>query len=459
MEKYFRNFLIIMFVGILFSGVGKTDAKAEELSIPTINVVTETGEDPTCDFVTPPSGYAGIGIINNDYVVCDVEYIDSKNEKIVDETAKIKVRGNTSATYPKKPFMIKFDKKKGFDFCTDKGTKKWVLLTLGDNLAFYISNTVAKLCGVEWQPQFQYVNLTMNGDYRGTYVMVEAADTMVKNLDIDDTGFMIECDPYAWHENIKFMTNYIGGALAYTFKHPEDEMLTDEVITNTQKYMIGITNTIINSSEDYMDAIDANSFASWFLAKDYQLSIDLWGSNIYYYRKNSESKLQMGPTWDFDNDYKDEDNVWSAVHRSKGLVYSEYLFNRDSFKKIYRNEYEKNRSIYEKIKESAENYIDSYGTSLQESWNKNADRWGTSALNVKTELESLIEKYRKRNEWIDEQTKNWSLDFSGYYEAVEEASSYNPDDYENGNILQELLDIDVYDISVTQEELDKITEN
>ncbi|MCR5201569.1 MAG: CotH kinase family protein [Lachnospiraceae bacterium] len=476
MKKIFRVVMFMLLINIIAMGERSIDAKAlgtmysastatdsavytGPLQIPTINIVTETGEDPTCDYVVAPEGYIGRSVTNNEYIGCNVEYYDSYNEKTVDEAAKIKIRGNTSAASRKKPFMIKFEKKKGFDFCTDKGTKKWLLLAAGNSLKYFVSNTASKLCGIEWQPQFQYVNMTMNGEPRGTYILAEAADTLVKDLNVDDTGLFIENDAYWWNEDVYFKTTYNLEEMAYTFKHPEDEALTETVVNETKDYMQGLYDTLQESNTNYLNIIDGNSFAAWFLAKDFLSNYDECGSNIFYYRKNSESKLQMGPTWDYDWDYEGDVYEWSKVHSMNNLAYAEYLFNRASFRKLYRNQLEKSGNIYEKLKVILEDYVQKYGDSLQESWNKDNEIWGKGLLNVEDNMKSYLDRYKLRMKWIDSQTADWSLYFTVYHKLVEEASGYNLDEYPNGGYVKALLAEDVYDVYYKQEDLDSLVNN
>ena len=115
----------------------------------------------------------------------------------------IKIRGNTSAYDEKKPYKIKLQKKADLLLRGEDNIykdKNWLLIkdeTLNAKMGFKLN----ELLGFEWTPQYRYVNLVINGNYKGVYMLVEAITRNNKcRLCVDDDGYIFEYDAYWWNE-------------------------------------------------------------------------------------------------------------------------------------------------------------------------------------------------------------------------------------------------------------------
>ena len=101
--------------------------------------------------------------------------INNNNKISINQTASIKLSGQTTSTYPKKPYKIKFDKKQEILGLSGK-YKKWVLLAnyldkslIRTLLAFKIS----RIIGLEFTPRCEPVDRIMNGNFRGNYLICD----------------------------------------------------------------------------------------------------------------------------------------------------------------------------------------------------------------------------------------------------------------------------------------------
>lgn len=393
--------------------VPSTDVTAEaetvQKSISTVNITTEDLVDPPCTPLPPPSGMWGNSITDNSYVNCTVEYVDPNMEikTILDSEAKVKIRGNTSALGDKKPYKLKLSKKQAFG--TDTKSKKWVLLNSGTDLTFLFSNFTSEYCGMEWQPSFEYVNVNVNGDYKGCYILCEAVEQMVKDLDIEDNGFIIENDAYWWKADESFTFDGLNEHMAFTFKEPEAEDFTDEQKSAIADKMSAAAAKIMDSSDyEYQSDIDLTSAVSWYLAKDYQANSDAAGSNMYWYAESLDAPLKLGPVWDFDCDYNtDYTNRWSNIHY-RDINFGSYLFEKDSFRRAYREQFEKTLDLRTALPEYVNDFYNTYGKSLQESWEKDAERWNTTAETVSVVKNHLLSWYEKRQKYMNSVTADWN---------------------------------------------------
>ncbi len=292
------------------------------MNIPLVDISTINGEEPTCDIVSPPEGAFGSGIANATKVEGSMKII--KNGEVIYDSGEyvkkesgltIKIRGNTSGKKPKKPYKIKLQKKADLLNRDDKKykDKDWVLLRTGASLNTNIGFWASELIGQEWTPAHEFVNVFLNGTYRGLYILCEQI-TVNKDcrINIDETtGYVVECDAYWWNEDIYFPSPLTNPALKFTYKYPDPEDITDEwheaissdVLSNEQKIVDGT----------YDEAYDSESFAKWLLAWEILGNDDYAGANMYVVKKDADSKICMGPMWDFDQALKLSDN-WIGIH-------------------------------------------------------------------------------------------------------------------------------------------------
>lgn len=180
-----KNFLIPVVISILMASMSASDSVASSMyalsakasaekedffnlydslsnmSIPLLDIITENEEEPTCEIVSAPEGAWGIGILNATKVPASMKII--KNGDVLYESGEyekkqsgltIKIRGNTSANKPKKPYKLKLQKKADLLFRGDKKyeDKDWVLLRTGNCLNTAIGFWASELIDQEWTP-------------------------------------------------------------------------------------------------------------------------------------------------------------------------------------------------------------------------------------------------------------------------------------------------------------------
>lgn len=317
--------------------------------LPVLYIETEGGEEPTCDIVYAPPGCWGSTITNTNKVHSRMQLFKRINgiDSVVYDTGyfvkdstglTIRVRGNTSAKEEKKPYKLKLQKK--FDLLLRGNDsiykdKEWVLLHdeyLLNSTGFRVSNIV----GMQWVPAFCYVNVIINDNYKGVYMLTESVKRNPKcRLDMDkDCGLLYECDIYWWNEPVHVVSHDYAPGYNYTFKYPDEDDITEEQLTYAQS-LVNRYEASINDGT-YPDLIDTRSFAAWCMIHDLMGTVDGGGCNRYYlkYDTTDASKITMPMAWDFDMSARSP-SAWSRCH----LVYMDKLFN--STNREFVNEYER----------------------------------------------------------------------------------------------------------------------
>ncbi|MDE5651453.1 MAG: CotH kinase family protein, partial [Ureaplasma sp.] len=141
-------------------------------------------------------------------------------------SGKIKVRGNSTSDYPKKPYRIKLDKKASMlNLNHNNKFKDWVLLAdwrdpsmLRNATGLYLGQFLYKDFGL-YSSDFRYVEVYINNTYQGMYLLCEQNEVSTNRVNIDkpilnssntDIGYLLEMDAYADSEEplFRFDLNY-----------------------------------------------------------------------------------------------------------------------------------------------------------------------------------------------------------------------------------------------------------
>ncbi len=100
---------------------------------------------------------------------------------------QIKCRGNSTFAYPKKPYQIKLNN--SFDLYGMGKAKTWILLAnYEDNslLRNKIAFAMAQAAGLPYTSKSQAVDLYINNNYRGSYLLCEKVEIRDTRVDITD---------------------------------------------------------------------------------------------------------------------------------------------------------------------------------------------------------------------------------------------------------------------------------
>lgn len=354
-----------------------TEERLLETGLILLNIQTKDSELPTCEYVSAPGGGSiGRGITNNNKVEGRLvlkqrdQILYDSGEYIEDESGMtIRVRGNSSAYSDKKPYKIQLQKKADLLFRGEQyKDKSWVLIkdceamTIKDEMSLrpFIGMKAAELVGMEYVPQGRYVNVIINDDYKGIYFLSENVKRNEKcrvNINKDE-GFLIEYDPYWWNELTYFDTGFTSAAFKFTFKYPDNEILTDIIIANVRNTMLQAEESLENNS--YSSFLDVESFVNWMLFHDMLGTGDGGGVNKYLYKKddNPSTMIKMGPLWDFDGILQLTES-WPYVHgNDANNFYYRRLFKSSSFVEAYCERWEGIcNSFYANLSQIIDEYI------------------------------------------------------------------------------------------------------
>ena len=217
---------------------------------------------------------------------------------------EVKGRGNTSwVLYDKKGYQIKFSKKTSV-LGMDKA-KKWVLLANSSDPSMVKNKTsfnLSQKMGAAYTPDSQFVDLWIEGDYRGTYEVTDKVEIGSSRVDIDDaTGVVSEMDNTFYASETSGTDRW---GRHFTLKDPDIED-SDAVAGNFQAFLVEVNQleSALDSHADW-DTItglaDVNSIATYYLVNEFTANDESTNTSQYWSWNGGNDTLHMGPSWDFD---------------------------------------------------------------------------------------------------------------------------------------------------------------
>lgn len=381
------------------------------LGLPVFNIETVDHEEPTCDYVACPAGSMGAGIRNTTKVPgkLDIYFTDSitpdySSGEYQQDVSGItfRIRGNTSAYTEKKPYKIKLQKKANLMLRGDNATykdKDWVLLK-DPNLLTLIGCRIGELMGLQWSPRCRYVNVMVNGDYRGMYLLMESVKrNKDARLNVGSDGYVFELDPYWWNEDGQYVNSKFTPSYNYTFKYPDWEDM-DEAQTD---YIQNVITTYENSvgQATYTKYIDVESFAAWLLGHDLFGTYDSGGSNMYFtkYDSSDTTLIRMANMWDFDSAEMLRD-AWSNLHIHRFPQFFESQ-NKEFARKYVKKWNEIKGTFFTDILDFVDDFAASdEGKAFDNSIKYDNERWDYTNQGLAHEVEQTHNWFDRRKVWL-----------------------------------------------------------
>lgn len=270
-------------------------------------------------------------------------------EVTVDTTlASIKGRGNSTWSLDKKPYNIKFDKKTNL-FGLGKA-KKFSLLASRYDPSFLRNTFIFDLSdemGLYYSSKSKPVDLYINGEYLGNYLVCESVEVGSSRVDITDLedlneeanpGTDIEKAPLAGDRNgssagsikyvdfqgnpedisggylleFDFLNRYepeISGFVTkvgqpVVLKSPEyaSKAQVEYISSFWQEFEDALySETGTNSlGKHYTDYIDLDSFAKMYIIEELSMDVDAGLSSCYFFKDAKSDRIYASPVWDFD---------------------------------------------------------------------------------------------------------------------------------------------------------------
>ncbi len=343
-------------------------------------------------------GDAGINS-TEDYTDVTFDLVNTDQE-LHGLTGGIRLRGNSTAGYDKKPYRIKFDQKQSL-FGLHKA-KGWVLLAdyldpscMHNYTAFYLG---AASDALDFTPTIHHVNLYLNGEYMGLYTLCEQVQenegrmdleqTITPDMtDLDDFNFYVCMDEYAPDEPgaVRGETYFYVASCGryFSLKYPQKaDFCSDEQFYSFFSQLEKHYNKVLDAFRDgntkkIEHYVDTDSLIDHLIIDQIMGERDHVWKSFYTYQIAGE-KLAFGPIWDYDYSlyvpWTDAPNEY--YHVDGKIEYSNEFFRGVARSdRLYRKLCERYQSYYAGVLDDCIDHVESYHDTIDQSLALNDTRW------------------------------------------------------------------------------------
>jgi hypothetical protein len=371
-----------------------------------------------------------------------VEGFDNVGAADAPQPLEIRGRGNyTWTNFDKKSYRLKLDKKTAL--LGMKRNKHWALIANADDYLGFLRNTVgfeaSRLLGLAWTPSQQPVEVVLNGDYIGLYMLTETVRvepdrvnvTQQADYETDSTmvtgGWLVEIDNYWEEEQIRTIEGN-GHGIFSTYKSPEhlsDEQrnyLTD--LINNANAAIYVTDKNDNSWETY---IDPDTLACYYIVQELLDDTESFHGSCFWHKENGDgTKMMFGPVWDFGNAFsRSEINKFIYDGSMYAQTWIAEIAKFPHFQAVVRKHWR--RFALERFME-IDGFIDSFIDQIYQASICDAARWPVYGnLWIFNDRDIFKGYLHSKYDWLNEQ---WSLatgdvNCDGFVTAADITSIYD----------------------------------
>jgi hypothetical protein len=276
----------------------------------------------------------------------------------ISTVAGVEYRGSTSQAdfyflpgYVKKPYGIELWtdstglKAKKLSLVQMPEESDWVLNASYNDRSFmrdFIAQNVAGRLGL-LHSNAKFVELIINDEYRGVYVLMEKVKQGKNRVPISDLyptenagddvtgGYLLKIDKTSGSPSTSWKSNYTSGISAtqkceFQIEYPQYGIITQQQLIYIRDYINNwekklMTEDMNDPKASFRDYMDVSSFVNYFILNEVTRNVDGYRLSTYLY-KDKESlggKIKMGPAWDFNIAFGNADylNGW----KTDGFVY------------------------------------------------------------------------------------------------------------------------------------------
>ena len=406
------HLLVLLFWGMANGLTGQTLSTS---TLPIVKIETQGQEVPDEPKIT-----ARLSIINK-----GAGQLNSIGDpaNVYEGVIGIERRGASSGYYPQASYAIEtrldngeerpvslFDWPEESDFCLISNYNDRSMLR---NILAY--RTFQQMG--HYAPRHQLVEVTLNGQYRGIYLLCERIKRDKGRVDIAKLGpeelegdaltggYIIKVDYFDASNSWQGAFPAAGRPIHYVYYYPKPEDIQIQQKNYIQNYVYNFEkalygNKFTDSLTGYRAYIDLTSFIDYLIVQELTRNIDGFKKSSYFWKaKDSDGgRLHAGPVWDFDWALKniDECDIFRATDGS-GYAYLINNCNGDLpapgwFTRMLSDTFFENqlRCRYDSLRKTTlstaniHHFMDSMALSLQIAQTRHFARWAILGQNTGT---------------------------------------------------------------------------
>ena len=219
----------------------------------------------------------------------------------------IKGRGNATWGCPKKAYSLTLTD--AADLLGMGQAQRWILLSNGydaSNLRNKVSYDLANAAGMAYSPDSRWVDLYLNGDYAGLYLLCERNEVHAERVDIaQDNSFLVsrELESRLIRQNYPYVDLKLG---SFRIHHLSlDQTKLEDMWRSVESALLAEDGIDPQTGRHWQELIDLDSWVQKYLIDEIASNYDGGFISQYFYYNGADSsgKIYAGPVWDMDSTY------------------------------------------------------------------------------------------------------------------------------------------------------------
>ncbi len=359
---------------------------------------------------------------SSDYVNAKKDNVESAWMRLYDYSGKLNFsgrvasisgRGNSTWQYfDKKPYSLNLEYKS--DLLDMGAAEKWILLANAadpSNMRNKVVYDFAKEARLSFSPESKWVDLYLNGEYAGLYLLSEKNEIHPERVAIlEGNSFLVSMDKLVrlMDQDDPYVVTKSKQALRIhqsNVKRTDDSDFILEIMQSVENAILDCANW-----SEIEKLIDIDSWATKYLIDEVFANYDSNAkSNYFYYFDDAvKPRVYSGPVWDYDLSMG-SDEQWQFVNpnalyanrlyeRSSNCTPWMYLlYQRPEFYNILVDKYEKR--IKPELQDLIERGLDNNIIQIENSSEMNSIRWDLDT-DLRTEVANIKLFLRDRAEFL-----------------------------------------------------------
>lgn len=204
---------------------------------------------------------------------------------------------------PKKSYSLQLAS--GADLLGMGQAEKWILLANAFDASHLRNKMVydfAGEAGLEFSPESRWVDLYLNGEYAGLYLLCERNELHERRVSLNGEGrYLVSMDTqWRLEENARpFVTTQSGYAFRIHSSGLNDRTL-QQLLQSVENAICAEDGRDPLTGKHWTELIDTDSWVRKYLIEEIFGNGDGGAISQYFYGNGSDAKMYAGPVWDYD---------------------------------------------------------------------------------------------------------------------------------------------------------------
>jgi len=328
---------------------------------------------------------------------------------------KIRGRGHSTWGQPKNPYKVQFTNDASYAKIPDvvgmTKNRNWALLAdyfdkslMRNKLALSLANSSVFSDGLKWSPSGQHVEVYLNSDYLGVYLLAEdiriaQSRLNIKSMSSDpavgdfDGGYIVEVDLRldCYNDGSINLQHVTPQGVRICIDTPDESAITPKQLSLIKSALDAVETDLYGPNR--LDRINRVSFADWYLLNELFRNNDAaFLSSVFMWKDTDAAAnpldrlLNIGPIWDFDisagninyNGNWQAEGCWVSKAGPSPNWYTK-LFDNAEFVQLTISRWKQKRAALQTFVNTS---IDTYAQRLASAQQRNYVRWQTLGLQL-----------------------------------------------------------------------------